>query len=78
MPRSKPTAMCWPTSGAIAAERLLVALNLGREPRTVATPEVGNGQILLSTHLDREEAGTGANIELRPDEGVIVSLRGIG
>jgi alpha-glucosidase len=59
-------------------ERLLVALNLGREPRTVATPEVGNGQILLSTHLDREEAGTGPKIELRPDEGVIVSLRGIG
>ena len=43
-------------------ERLLVALNLGREPRTVAIPKAARGRS-CSTHLDRAEGGTGPNIE---------------
>jgi hypothetical protein len=34
----------------------------------------GKGKVLLSTHLDREEAVLLDSLYLRPDEGVIISL----
>ncbi|HEX2554992.1 MAG TPA: alpha-amylase family glycosyl hydrolase [Microvirga sp.] len=56
-------------------ERILVALNLGHEPRTVALPDgTGRGRVLLSTRLDRDDAEAGPRIELRPDEGVMIAL----
>jgi alpha-glucosidase len=51
------------------AERKLVVLNLTGAERTV---DVGtSGRILLSTHLDREEAVDGT-VRLRADEGVVI------
>jgi alpha-glucosidase len=56
-----------------AAERLLVALNLGHEK--VALPlALSAGTILLSTHLDRAGETFSGHCELRPDEGLIVDL----
>jgi len=53
--------------------RLLVALNLSSAE--VAVPlGPGRGRMLLSTHLDREDAVAGT-LRLRGDEGVVVALR---
>jgi alpha-glucosidase len=56
-------------------ERVLVALNLGAEPYSFSIDSLGaEGQILLSTYLDRNQERVTSNIALRPDEGVIMSL----
>jgi alpha-glucosidase len=56
-------------------ERLIVLLNLGHEAETVALPnDAGEGEMLLSTHLDREGERTGATVQIRRDEGVIIKL----
>jgi alpha-glucosidase len=51
-------------------ERLLVALNLSREPTTARLPAAG--RVLLSTHLDREGEAAGPEVALRAGEGVVV------
>jgi alpha-glucosidase len=51
-------------------ERLLVALNLSREPTTARLPVAG--RVLLSTHLDREGEAAGPEVALRAGEGVVV------
>jgi len=53
--------------------RLLVALNLSDTEAQVSLG-AGRGRILLSTHLDREDAVAGM-VRLRGDEGVVVALR---
>ena len=50
----------------------LVALNLGAAPQALKIPH--DGQIALSTHLDRAGERASRTLELRPDEGVIVRL----
>jgi alpha-glucosidase len=58
-----------------ADERLMILLNLGHEPETVVLPEdAGSGEMLLSTHLDREGERIGSSIEIRRDEGIIIKL----
>jgi alpha-glucosidase len=52
--------------------RLLVALNMGPEP--IAVPLPNQGEILLSTHLDREGETVSGAIDLRAHEGVVVRL----
>lgn len=56
-------------------ERLLIALNLGRQPLR-ATIEGSNiaGHLLLSTFLDRETEQMHGSVDLRPDEGAIFIL----
>jgi alpha-glucosidase len=56
---------------AEGGERLLIALNLGHEPRDIAAT-VGN--VLLSTYLDREGERLDGTLRLRADEGVIVEV----
>jgi alpha-glucosidase len=51
-------------------DKLSVLLNLSSTPRTVPLPQPTN--VLLSTHLDREGIAT-QEIELRPDEGLLLS-----
>jgi alpha-glucosidase len=58
---------------AVFAERYLVALNFAAEPRTLAIPGEMAGRILLSTHLDREEAVSLETLALRANEGVIIA-----
>ena len=56
-------------------ERLIILLNLGHEPEEVTLPEdARSGEMLLSTHLDRDGEPTGPAVAIRPDEGVIIKL----
>jgi alpha-glucosidase len=50
--------------------RLVVALNFGHAASAVSLSR--NGQVLLSTYLDRESERIGTELVLRPDEGIVV------
>ncbi|MEJ5311913.1 MAG: alpha-amylase family glycosyl hydrolase [Anaerolineae bacterium] len=54
------------------ARRYLVALNFAAAPRTLAIPGETAGRIVLSTHLDREEAVSLDALALRANEGVLI------
>ena len=53
-----------------AAGRLTVALNLTGEERSV--PGAGPGRVLIGTHRDRDGAAVAAEVELRPNEAVVI------
>ena len=56
-------------------ERLLMALNLGHEPRTIPLLDAApHGRILLSTMGDRDDEVVECQLNLRPDEGLVVLL----
>jgi alpha-glucosidase len=53
---------------------VVVALNLGDEPVSIASDAIGlGGEILLSTFLDREGEKVQGTLDLRGDEGVIIA-----
>jgi alpha-glucosidase len=54
--------------------KLLVALNLGNEPVSARLPCAGSGRILLSSFLDRRGEAVFHNLDLRPDEGILVEI----
>jgi alpha-glucosidase len=55
--------------------RLLVALNLGPEPRALDLAALGaGGRVLLSTRLDRGDEAVAGALRLRGDEGVVVAV----
>lgn len=56
-----------------ADERMLVVLNLGHAPDALALPGL-QGEVMLSTRLDREGEKVSDRVELRGDEGVIVRM----
>jgi alpha-glucosidase len=56
---------------AAGAERVQVALNLSHAARSLAWPEP-RARVLISTHLDREDA-VGDRLTLRPDEGLVIA-----
>ncbi len=57
------------------AQRFLVALNLGAEPRTLDLREIGiTGRVALSTYLDRDGEHVAGSIRLRGDEGLIIEV----
>ncbi|MFC7398706.1 alpha-amylase family glycosyl hydrolase [Chelatococcus sp. GCM10030263] len=51
-------------------EELLVLLNTGNKPQRFSLPRPG--QLVLTTHLDRESEGLAGTVELRPDEGLLI------
>jgi len=55
-------------------ERRLIALNFSGDQRCISIPDEGAGQVVISTHLDREERVSLSRLELGPHEGVIVEL----
>jgi alpha-glucosidase len=55
--------------------RLLIALNLGQQEQTIEIGALGNGHVVLCTHLDREHESASGALALRGDEGVIVELQ---
>jgi alpha-glucosidase len=56
-------------------ERMLVALNLGNRPCSLSLQSFGlRGRALLSTCLDRANEMISSDLELRPNEGLIVAL----
>ena len=55
--------------------RFLVVLNLGGEAASYAPPVLDvNGEVVLSTHLDREGEAVRRAVELRGDEGLVIRL----
>jgi len=57
----------------IEEEAVVIALNLGAEPVSMVSEAVGlDGEILLSTFLDREGEGIQGTLDLRGNEGVII------
>jgi alpha-glucosidase len=55
--------------------RLLVVLNLSNSPQTFRSELLGSAaQVRLTTHLDRESHDAGQQIDLRPNEGVVIGL----
>ena len=54
--------------------RVLVAINFGSEPAALDLSEAAKeGELLCSTHLDRESGLDLARIQLRPHEGIVAS-----
>ena len=60
--REHPTGQC------------LIALNFTGRTRNLSLPDNGNGQLVISTYLDRHETISSTNFTLRPNEGVIIEL----
>jgi alpha-glucosidase len=59
------------------AKPFLIALNFGEEPVAIHPPDsVVRGKVALSTALDREGEIIHDGIELRPQEGIIIELKG--
>jgi alpha-glucosidase len=56
-------------------ESIVVALNLGAEPVSLASDTPGfDGEILLSTQLDRQGEKVEGTLDLRGNEGVIIGI----
>jgi alpha-glucosidase len=55
-------------------ERLLIALNLGGEPLAAKIGAQIAGKVLLSSGADREDEEVRGEIDLRPNEGLIVEV----
>ncbi len=64
-------ADCYNYWRAAGEEQLLIALNFSAERQFISVPGLGDGRILLSTHLDRTETIMGT-FQLRPFEGLII------
>jgi alpha-glucosidase len=58
---------------ADGSTRFLIALNLGAQEQALNLGEL-KGQVVLSTHLDRQDEPAGGTLALRADEGVVVAL----
>jgi alpha-glucosidase len=56
-------------------DRVIIALNLGNQPAKFATENLA-GEILISSYLDRTREKAHAVIDLRANEGVVISLAG--
>ena len=60
-----------------SSQRYLVALNFSGHKQSLKLAEMGNGRIVLSTYLDREEPIDLALLRLRSDEGYVIELGNI-
>jgi alpha-glucosidase len=69
--RGQEEALAYVREGS--GSRFLIALNIGAEPRTIEAPGE-RGQVVQSTHLDREGERVADRLELRGNEGVIARL----
>ena len=65
---------CWAYLREHAGQRMLVALNFSDDEYRLSLPDLGVGQLLVSTHLDREGTIDLVALHLRGHEGVIVEL----
>jgi alpha-glucosidase len=57
-----------------AAERTLVALNLGALPQAISFAQPVAGHVLVSCFGDRDGEALDGGITLRPDEGLVIAL----
>jgi alpha-glucosidase len=56
-------------------QRMLVALNFSADEHRLSLPDLGVGQSVVSTHLDREGATDLTTLHLRGHEGIIIETR---
>jgi alpha-glucosidase len=52
----------------------LIALNFVDRTHKLSLSDKGNGELVISTHLDRQESVSLTSLTLRPNEGVIIEL----
>ena len=57
-----------------SSQHYLIALNFSDQEQTVKLPALGNGRIVLSTYLDREEPIDLALLRLRSNEGNVIEI----
>ncbi len=55
-------------------QRRLIALNFSTDEQTLTLPDLGDGRIVISTYLDREETVDLTSLYLRGYEGCIIEL----
>jgi alpha-glucosidase len=60
-----------------SGQHYLIALNFSGQEQIVKLPEMGNGRILLSTYLNREEPVNLAFLRLRGREGYVLELENL-
>jgi alpha-glucosidase len=65
---------CFGYAREAGAERRVVCLNFSETEKRLCVPEVSNGKVVLSTHLDRVEPVFLSALTLRPFEGVVIEL----
>ena len=54
----------------------MIALNLGQRETRLDLGTFGDGSVVLSTHLDRQDENVSGSLLVRGDEGLIVALGG--
>jgi glycosidase len=55
--------------------RYLIALSFSDGPRTLALPNLGRGEVVASTRMDRDGEVDSGTVDLRAHEGVVLRLR---
>ena len=63
---------CFVYQRELETQRYLVALNISNQEQTLHLPIQSDGNVLLSTHLDRVERIDLREIQLRKNEGVLI------
>lgn len=70
----QPNFACFVYQRRHAEQRCLVALNFSSQEQVVTLPTLGQGRVLLSTHLDRTEHLSLAELHLRGHEGLLIEV----
>ena len=52
----------------------LIALNISAHEQMIALSQLGQGRIILSTYMDREDTLDLSTIHLRPNEGLLIEI----
>ncbi|MDB5081106.1 MAG: hypothetical protein JWP00_3030 [Chloroflexi bacterium] len=73
-PLAAVPADCFVYLRELAGQRYLVALNFSDQAQALALPQMGPGQVVVSTHLDREGPLDTSNFQLRGAEGLVIAL----
>jgi alpha-glucosidase len=61
-------------SRELDADKLVVTLNLSNEPAATELPDRRSGYILVSTCLDRNMEKLAGEVQLKPNEGLVIRL----
>ena len=65
---------CFGYLRVLYGQTFLIVLNFSNQPQTLALPQFEQGQVALSTYLDRTGAVELTKLELRGDEGLVIKL----
>jgi alpha-glucosidase len=65
---------CFAYRRELDGQRYLITLNFSDQEQTLTLPQLNRGQILISTHLDREGPLDLASFNLRAAEGLVIEL----